>query len=242
MSQSFTIQDHVLQGCKSTLLQADGSYLYEASEVITNSGTWTSPAGVTKLRVVLGGGGQGGGKGEAGYIERGGNVFGTQVVAEAGEDGVDGHGGMIWYDTINVNEQQEITISIGKGGAPGGTYGDAGSDGGNTTITVGGVTYSSANGKIYDLGYTDILNGNSYGRTGVEVPLNGTSDGGKGGAGGAAGIGYMKSYTYRPSGAASTVVNTAYELVVLKEPGNGDPGAAGADGFVLVFWDKEEAS
>lgn len=41
--QTFQFVNGVLQGCQSTILQADGSYLYEERAVITQSGTWMAP-------------------------------------------------------------------------------------------------------------------------------------------------------------------------------------------------------
>ena len=63
MEQSLTFSGGVLRDCKSVLLQADGSYLYEAFAVIRQDGPWQAPEGVTRLRVVIGSGGQGGGPG-----------------------------------------------------------------------------------------------------------------------------------------------------------------------------------
>ena len=211
----------------SKLLQADGSYLYTEFAVITQSGTWKAPASVTQLRVVIGAGGQGGGKGWDGYISLSGNL-GNQMAAGEGDPGVDGIGGKVWYGVININPEQEFTVHLGAGGAPGTTPGQAGAMGEDTTFGV----YSSANGKIYENGYTDIANGQSFARTGVAVPLPGTGDGGKGGEGGEAGIGYIKSVERKYGGSEKA------ELVVIQEGGPGQPGKPGATGFVMVTWDK----
>lgn len=227
MSQTFTMQGGVLQGCVSKLLQADGSYLYTEFAVITQSGTWKAPAGVTQLRVVIGAGGQGGGKGWDGYISLSGNL-GNQMAAGEGDPGVDGIGGKVWYGVISINPEQEFTVHLGAGGAPGTTPGQAGAMGEDTTFGV----YSSANGKIYENGYTDIANGQSFARTGVAVPLPGTGDGGKGGEGGEAGIGYIKWVERKYGGSEKA------ELVVIQEGGPGQPGKPGATGFVMVTWDK----
>lgn len=236
MSQTFTMQNGVLQGCASKLLQADGSYLFTEYAVITESGTWTAPAGVTQLRIVLGAGGQGGSRGGDGWIGKTGNL-GTGLGAGYGEQGLDGVGGKVWYGVINCNEQQEFEVHLGAGGAASGTYGVPGAMGGETTFGV----YSSENGQLYANGYTDIANGQSFARTGVAVPLPGTGDGGKGGDGGEPGQGYLKEVQHRPNPAKPEVVNTRLELVVTKEPGPGKPGVAGATGFVMVTWDKPEA-
>lgn len=243
MMQSFQFQDRALQGCRVTGLQADGSYLWENFAVIRESGTWTAPPGVHKLRIVLGRGGQGSGPGGPGWIGMTGNIPGQGMGSGYGDDGVDGIGGEIWYGVIDCNEEQEFIVTLGAGGAPGSTVGQAGSFGGHTTFGA----YSSENGRLYPNGYTDIANGQAFARSGVPSPAPGTGDGAKGGKGGDPGEGYIRTYTYTPNGAkprpdGSLVINTGYDLVVTKEPGPGEPGKAGATGFVMVTWDKPETS
>ena len=236
MMQNFQIQGGVLQGCQSKLLQADGSYLYSRSVVLTESGNWTAPAGVTHIRVAIGQGGHGGGYGEDGYVRNSGVLPGSGVTSGYGKDGAPGLGGKVWYDSLTINAGQTFAVHIGKGGAAAVQKGDAGLEGEETTFGV----YSSANGQHYANGYTDINSGDSYARTGVASPAKGTSDGGAGGKGGDPGQGYWKSYQYHPSGAPDYVVNTDYKFVVTKQPGPGKPGKAGASGFVLIAWDKSE--
>lgn len=228
--QTFQFSDGVLQGCQSKLLQADGSYLYDAFEIIRESGTWTAPPGVTHLRLVLGQGGQGGGYGGDGYVAGSGALPGSGVAAGYGDPGTDGRGGKVWFDTVTINAGQTFNVSLGAGGAAAATQGAEGSEGGETTFGV----YSSANGQRYPNGYTDIANGQVFARTGVAVPESGTGDGGKGGDGGDPGQGYWKQLFWddgRPRG---------WDFVVTKEPGKGKPGKAGASGFVMVTWDRSE--
>lgn len=223
--QSFSISNHVLQGCGSTLLQADGSYLFQEFAVITESGKWKAPSNVknNQLRIAIGQGGRGGSRGQDGYLE----FSWGEVKAGYGESGIPGNGGKIWIGTVSINPQQEFSVNIGKGGAPSDTFGVPGEEGEETTFG----SYSSANGKVFPLGYTDIVNGNSYGRTGVEKPIEGSSDGGAGGDGGEPGSGYK----YQNEG------DIGYRFEKTKDPGPGHPGKAGASGFVLISWDKEDA-
>ena len=229
--QTFTFQNGVMQGCASKLLQADGSYLYEEFAVIGQSGTWKAPAGVSQLRVVIGQGGQGGGYGEDGYIGGSGNIPGSGVAAGYGENGKSGQGGKVWFGVININPEQEFTVTIGAGGAPATVQnGQAGAMGEESYFG----TYSSADGQLYPNGYTDIANGQSFARTGVAAPLAGTGDGGAGGKGGEPGEGYWEQLFWpdgRPRG---------WHFEVTKEPGPGSPGVAGGSGFVMVTWDKPE--
>ena len=228
--QTFQFADGVLQGCQSKLLQADGSYLYDAFEIIRESGTWTAPPGVTHLRLVLGQGGQGGGYGGDGYVAGSGVLPGSGVAAGYGDPGADGLGGKVWFDTVTINAGQIFNVSLGAGGAAAATQGAEGAEGGETTFGV----YTSANGQRYPNGYTDIANGQVFARTGVAVPESGTGDGGKGGDGGDPGQGYWEQLFWddgRPRG---------WDFVVTKEPGKGKPGKAGASGFVMVTWDRSE--
>lgn len=161
MYQTFSFSDGVMQGCQSTLLQADGSFLFEERVVITADGTWAAPAGVTTLRLILVGGGSGGENGTDGtWLENG----------AAGEDGA---GGLIWIGTIDINDGHTFSVSIGVGGS-------AGQVG---TATVFGQ-YSSANGQTFSPNYTDIASGEAYARSGVPAPAPNTGDGGRGGSAG----------------------------------------------------------
>ena len=202
--QTFQFADGVLQGCQSKLLQADGSYLYTERAVFTESGSWTAPAGKTRLRVILVGHGGNGTAGADGDFDA------------AGADGTDGLGGLVWADTIQINEQQTFAITIGEDAVFG--------------------PYSSANGKRYPNGFTDIQSGDSFARTGVAVPKSGTGDGGKGGKGGNKGERH-KEKQYHPDGSPA-----GSWWIVDVEPGKGTSGAIGASGCVVVYWDKEESA
>lgn len=230
-SQTFQFVNGVLANCQSVLLQADGSFLFESMAVITESGSWTAPAGVTRLRVIIGQGGQGSGRGQDGQWVAAGdsNITFSGYRSEPGAHGVNGQGGKIWYGTIDINPGQVFEVQIGQGGAPGSVYGQAGAEGGETTFGV----YSSADGEIYPNGFTDVASGSSYGRTGVQAPAAGSSDGAQGGEGGPPGAGYLE---WEPG----LVSGGHYEWVVTVEPGPGQPGKAGASGFVVVYWDKDE--
>lgn len=100
--QNFSFSDGVLQGCKTVLLQADGSFQFQSRAVLTESGSWTAPAGVSVLRIILVGHGRNGQDGRDGTWSR------------SGSDGSDGIGGMVWSGTININEQQVFDVTIGE--------------------------------------------------------------------------------------------------------------------------------
>ena len=141
--------------------------------------------------------------------------------------------GKVWFGVIDINPEQEFTVTIGAGGAAATTQnGQAGALGEESYFGA----YSSADGQLYPNGYTDIANGQSFARTGVAAPLAGTGDGGAGGKGGEPGEGYWEQLFWedgRPRG---------WDFVVTKEPGPGHPGVAGGSGFVMLTWDKPEGS
>ena len=124
--------------------------------------------------------------------------------------------------------------------------GVAGAEGGETTFGA----YSSANGALYPLGFTDVANGDSYGRTGVAAPLDGSGDGGKGGAGGRNGIEvfsglniiYGEPELTPGQGWVPPVVGWETTFRTLTKPENGKAGAKGGDGFIVIYYDKEEVS
>ena len=200
--QTFQFSGGVMQGCQSQLLQAEGSFLYQGREVITTPGTWKAPAGKKSLRVILVGKGGDGTRGADGTWD------------EAGADGVDGLGGLVWAATININEGQEFPVAFG------------------TDTTFG--AYSSAKGKRYDNGYTDVASGDSFARTGVAKPVPGAGDGGAGGEGGEQGRREEKTWTDDAG-----VSHNSWKVYSYPKPGLN--GALGALGCVVIYWDKEDA-
>nr|DAG72928.1 MAG TPA: hypothetical protein [Caudoviricetes sp.] len=130
----------------------------------------------------------------------------------AGADGEDGLGALVWAGTISINNQQSFAVSFGDD-------------------TVFGA-YSSANGKRYANGYTDVQSGDSYARTGVKSPAPGSGDGGAKGLGGSKGERHREqSLDVDGNPAGSYWEIDAY-------PGKGTKGAAGATGCVVVYYDK----
>lgn len=243
MMQTFTIQGGVLQGAQTKAIQADGSYLFEEFAVITESGKWKAKSNVknNQLRIVLGDGGQGGSRGQDGFVGGEGNLPGAGVTSGYGANGINGQGGRVWYGVININPEQEFDVFLGDGGAASDKYGVPGALGGVTRFGA----YSSENGELYPLGYTDIANGQSFARTGVKKPIDGSGDGGAGGAGGEPGEGYWEQLFWTPDIPGYNESNAGqprgWRFEVTKPPGPGKPGVNGAKGFAMVTWDKEDA-
>ena len=178
-------------------LQIEQTVIYDEHELLTGSGEWAVPEGVSEVRIVLISGGQAGYNGQSGEKgTAGGNIVrtdsdhktanvqagqsGTVSVSasttasggsagQGGEGGASGIAGNVLQTTISVNPGDKISYSCGTGGVTNGATG------GQTTF--GDV--SSENGGILPDGYTDIVTGITYAKTG--------SSGGKGGAGGSVG-------------------------------------------------------
>ncbi len=244
--QDFIISDGVMKGCTSQLLQASGFDIYSTSEVFNTDGTWIAPAGVTEVKIILVGGGNGGGRGQDGGL------------GYDGAQGENGLGGNVYSSVINVNPGQSFAYTIGQGAAYGST----------PTDTTFGV-YSSADGHAYTPSYTDVQSGMALGRTGVANPT-GNGDGGKGGAGGLAGSGYTQTTTkttytlypdngepfeiseyvynelcnYSPTGNPDDVISghivvdtqTTTQFIYTTYPTSGADGVAGADGVIVIYY------
>lgn len=216
MEQSFNFSNGILSNCKSVLLQADGSFLYQNRAVITESCTWTAPSGVTSLRVILAGKGSNGTGGTDGTWD------------EAGSDGVDGLGGKVWSGTISINDGQSFDVHIEDDTV----FGD----------------YSSANGRVYEYGYTDIASGDSFARTGVQSPIPGTGDGGAKGIGGIKGnkrTELVKETIEVENPETGEMEETTVETsrnIIDNYPGKGTKGVNGVTGCVVVYWDKESST
>lgn len=212
--QTFSLDNGVMLNCQTTLLKAAGIDLYENSAAFTANGSFAVPQGVTQLRIILVG------KGEDGEAGTDGNFF------TAGSDGADGRGGRIYAGTVNVVPGQTLTVTVGD----------------ETTLGA----FTSANGIRYNNGYVDINTGRSYGRPGVAQPVVGSGDGGKGGAGG------NKGERHEEPGYYYVDIITGIDDIIIREqvwttitvtdvePGKGAPGALGATGCAVIYWEAAD--
>lgn len=144
---------------------------YSNSIILTGSGYWAVPAGVTKIKRVLIGGGDGGSGGHPGTAGSVGTmtqydpldawITGGSSPGEGGDPGIKGQGGKIYADEITVTPGQIIQFACGVGGN-GGAAESAGSAG--TDTTFGDV--SSASGTRSQYGFYDYYSGLAYGTDG----------------------------------------------------------------------------
>lgn len=158
---------------------------YKNIEVKSGSVTfWYAPEGVTKVRIVVIGGGQGGWSGFAG--EDGENAaYGSEDAGKSGNGGNvgdGGKGGNIYIATINVVPGARYNMSFGVGGN-GGVCNDHNSEEGSFgTETVFynnelGVSISSSSGSLSPDGYVDVIEGNVYAKPGKPGIVNGGTTG-----------------------------------------------------------------
>lgn len=184
-----------------TPLRFEQSQTYDEHELLTGSGTWTAPDGVSEVEVVVIGGGGAGYDGNPGEAGPGGSGTWGESLQDGDTINLDGVAvGSSKSASTNCSTSQRNTDpgeggEGGSAGTPGKVYRKTisvtpgqkisyqcgsggqsnGSTGGNTTF--GSV--SSSSGSSSGSGYTDIITGETYATSGVS--------GGKGGKGGSAG-------------------------------------------------------
>lgn len=211
--------------------QPESSEYFDARVILTGSGEWTVPEGVTSYTRVLIGGGHGGSSGHRGespavrtpksWTEESDALrryvgFNKGVSMEGGKGGmpgVPGEGGKVLVETVtDAVPGTRVSYACGTGGY-GGVFSqgnDAGAFG--TATTMGGAT--SDTGSSSEAGYTDTIAGEIFaakGKSGIAgSPGNGyTWDGGK--------------YTYQPS-PSITVDGVTYSAGKDKEEVEGEDG------------------
>lgn len=218
--QQLKLEDGVMRNMPSYLVQSPNDSTYTNKVILTDSGTWTAPDGVVKIKVTVIQGGSGGRGGGGGVM-----VYQTWSEPEDTVGGDPGNGGKVLIIELEVNPGQEFDYSCGgagSGGAGGAVdeNGVYGSDGGETTF--GAIT--SANGKLYANGLMDIQTGAVY-----ASPGNSTASGyGCGGLGGEHG----------PNGYMYDVMegNLVVDTVISSYPEPGKKGQDGKPGCIILEW------
>lgn len=211
--------------------QPESSEYFDERVILTGSGVWTVPEGVTSYTRVLIGGGRGGSSGHRGespavrasksWTEKSDALrryvgFNRGVSLEGGkggEPGEAGDGGKVLVETVtDAVPGAKVSYACGKGGY-GGAFSqgnDAGAPG--TATTMGGAT--SDTGSSSEAGYTDAITGEVFAAKG------------KSGIAGSPGNGYTWSdgkYTYQPS-PSITVDGVTYSAGKNKEEVEGEDG------------------
>lgn len=227
--------------------QPETEEYYDERVILTGSGEWTVPEGVTSYTRVLVGGGRGGSSGHWGgspavraskswtdkYDSRRRYVgFDNGVSMEGGKGGmpgVPGEGGKVLVETVtDAVPGAKVPYACGKGGY-GGVFSqgnDAGAPG--TATTMGGAT--SDTGSSSEAGYTDAITGEVFAAKG------------KSGIAGSPGNGYTwdgEKYTYQPS-PSITVDGVTYSAGKNKDEVEGEDGSGdfriAPYGYVGYIW------
>lgn len=198
-----------------TPIRQEGSESYEYHVVLTGSGTFTFPEGTTSARAVLIGAGGAGFDGSPGGDStetwEGDEIKTTRINLTApttsasdssnvsnrgagtpgngGAGGAAGTPGKVYEVTFSPSSGSRISYKCGSKGASNGAHG------GETTFG----SYSSNSGSTSPAGYTDIISGITYAKSG-----DSGADGGKGGsAADGESVGGVSGGKQEPSGSAT---------------------------------------
>lgn len=213
MSNKLKSQSTLLVGF--TPIRQEGSESYEYHVVLTGSGTFTFPEGTTSARAVLIGAGGAGFDGSPGGDStetwEGDEIKTTRINLTApttsasdssnvsnrgagtpgngGAGGAAGTPGKVYEVTFSPSSGSRISYSCGSKGTSNGALG------GETTFG----SYSSNSGSTSSAGYTDIITGITYAKSG-----DSGADGGKGGSGAdGESVGDVSGGKQEPSGSAT---------------------------------------
>lgn len=213
MSNKLKSQSTLLVGF--TPIRQEGSESYEYHVVLTGSGTFTFPEGTTSARAVLIGAGGAGFDGSPGgdstetwedeeikttrinltapttSASDSSNVSnrGAGTPGNGGAGGAAGTPGKVYEVTFSPSSGSRISYACGVKGTSNGALGGA--------TTFG--SYSSNSGSTSSAGYTDIITGITYAKSG-----DSGADGGKGGSGAAGeSVGDVSGGKQEPSGSAT---------------------------------------
>lgn len=245
MSNKLKSQSTLLVGF--TPIRQEGSESYEYHVVLTGSGTFTFPEGTTSARAVLIGAGGAGFDGSPGGDStetwEGDEIKTTRINLTApttsasdssnvsnrgagtpgngGAGGAAGTPGKVYEVTFSPSSGSRISYKCGSKGASNGALG------GETTFG----SYSSNSGSTSSAGYTDIISGITYAKSG-----DSGADGGKGGSGAdGESVGGVSGGKQEPSGSATRSDSDTQDgggnaLMDIDATANFSLGAAGGGG------------
>ena len=192
------------------IMWREGNTYTNTQTFTTGSGSWTVPAGVTKIHVDMVGAGGGGGGG-ADYGSPGG-----------------GAGGHYIMEALTVTPGANLSYSVGAGGTGGGT----GTAGGNTTFSTltatggGGGTRDNQGAAGTPNGQIGEVGNQNYSTTGY----GGAGGYGQWGTGGAGGQGGGPGQTGSAGGNATGYGSGG------GGGGNNQNGGTGSGGYIKVYW------
>lgn len=138
--------------------------------------------------------------------------------------GNNGAGGKIFETIIDVNPGQVFDFTVGVSGSI------------HLHSTFG--PFSSANGKYYPNGFTDVASGESFGRSGVGGAKPGSGDGGIGGEAGEWGRTHTgRKFIEDPPGSGRGYWSEP-STTIESHPTKGKEGTPGASGSVIIYYEE----
>ena len=228
IEQSFQISEHIMKSCKTVLLAIDGSDDYNAYVVLTQGDVnkpfiWSVPGNIEvdenqegKIKIVLVQAGWTGGHG-------GWKPYWSWEPEQYGEPGPGGKVNVL--SDITVIRGLNLEVVVGKAAPLGDTI-DA-LEGGHSTVTINGITFSSNNGELYENGLTEPISAKIVGRSYQQYPTQNSGEGGIGGT-----QGYVVKHEEK---------ETQYDYeTVWYETFYPTEGVKGADGCVIICYKTEE--
>ena len=203
-------------GAAPTFQDAGGGGGLQSVQVFTASGTWTKPAGITKVKVTVVAGGGGGGAGNVGNIS-----------------GTGGGAGGAALEFIDVSGTSSETVTVGAGGAGGASNGASGGSG--STSSFG--SFCSATGGTGGTSATSSTGGAGGAGSGGDANHTGGDGGGStaaadgGGNGGSSIFGGAGMKTGNANGDAANGYGSGGAGA---SNGGGFTGGAGKAGIIIV--------
>lgn len=226
---------------------------YDRQVMLTGAGTFEIPEGVTHIRAVLIGPGEGGASGLPGEqaaeqrtVSASGGIQIRKLTkyytdgGKGGKAGKGGKGGRIYQFELDVQPGQRFSYSCGSGGSGGAYNAEESAPGSAGTATTFG-SYSSARGSSSSSGFLDPVSSTVYGGDG-DTGVDGGQGCGSGGESNsvtpvAGGPVVYRGTTYYPGSAAKTVhdsgtvsIGTYEWLQATWTDGLGGGAAAGGNG------------
>lgn len=243
MSNTLAAQTEIVAGYTPS---NDG--VYEHAVVVTTGGSWNIPSGVTNIRAVLIGGGQGGQKGSDGEAGENGESCtvspNSGYYTDTGEGGAGGAGGVggsggaggkIKIVTVDVpSGTTSVTLSIGSGGVGSTVEGQDGASGGATTMKLGSTTYSSADGESSHGGFVNLLTGQLFGTKG--------STGASGADGGSGVVGKRANENNALATGDTAAVGESGGDIPPNNGGSGGTGSYGTGGRAVVGYNSVQGT